>query len=1479
MEGRGRLRSFVADVVDVVGTRKRRAWMGPTRAHVELRDLSSDELGRFALRLRESAGKLADVKWIEVNPHLRRAVIEVERDTLDLEALVRLVETAETAAGVERAGFSETATEHPSDEEPLKRLGVGAALDVLGFAVGAALRVSPFKPSGVAASASAIAAVVRAAPRLRQGLDQALGPRRADLALGSVVSLAQGVAQRPVASLVDLTHKAALLREARARRQIWEAREPELCSTPYEHDLGRARVDARPVPLPRGPIEEYADRAWIVSLGGFAVSFLTTRSVQHAVAALFGALPKPARLGRDVFASELGRALAERRAMVADPDVLRRLDRIDCLVIQGDLVARDRFELGVVEVSDGVNVREARRNVLELFDPEHPVSLVRRGDLVLGPPGLVHAKLGRQLEARAEELAKRGALVLTLAKHNEALAIAELGMIPQTGIEELVAAAHEAQMRVVVASNDDSVLQGLSFDDAIPFGDGLPSGIRRLQREGRSVMLVATGRAVGLGGADCTVGLVRAGEPPPWGAHIICGDDLSDVRFILSACVAAHKVAKQSVNVALGAAAVGALVSAGGVASMSTRRVFTIVNSASLIAMANGVRSSAALARRALPPPRDRTPWHALDADGVLKKLGTSPDGLSRADAASRRRPVPGEKPALLELSEAVTDELFNPLAPLLAAGAGLSAVVGSVADAGMVGGVVVLNALVGGVQRFRAERAIRRLATDTNRRARVRRNGETREIDASDLVRGDLILLAPGEVVPADCRLIHAESLEVDASSLTGESLPVKKAARPNFEIAVADRTSMLFEGTSVAAGRASAVVVATGDETEARRGATATRRDVSTSGVEQRLRSLINLTGPVALGAGAALITTGALRGRRLKDVVSSGVSLAVASVPEGLPLLATAAQLAAAERLSKRGALVRNARNIEALGRVDVLCVDKTGTVTEGRIELRAVSDGNQSESVSELSRERERVLSAGLRATPEADASSAGFDPLDAALCRAALLRGLGADHGAPGWRRTSELPFEAGRGYHAVLGASGQEQWLSVKGAPEVILPQCTRIARDDTRVPLDQVSLAGLGAQASELARDGLRVIAVAERIVSGDDRLDPARLVGLSFVGFLAFSDPVRPSARAALEQLRVAGVDTVMITGDHPSTAEAVARELDLLRGRRVLTGAELADMAEDELDLVIGRVGVFARITPSQKVRVVRALQRVGHCVAMVGDGSNDAPAIRLANVGIAMGERSTSAARGAADVVITDERIETIVDAIVEGRAMWASVRDAVAILVGGNLGEIGFTVAAGLIDGRSPLNARQLLLVNLLTDVAPAMAIALRPPTESTLKALAKEGPDASLGEALSREIASRALVTAAGAGAAFLVGRLTASRERAATTGLVALVGTQLGQTLASGGYSAPVVLTSVASSALLASVIQTPGVSHFFGCRPLGPVGWATAVGASVLATGASVAYPGAVEAIARRLKLVQMMPNGGSSEIRGVKRRELPD
>lgn len=1452
------LRSAISRIGGLFKARSRRVHVGSRRAHVEFRELDDSEVEVFASALQRLCEGLRYLQWVEVNVHTHRVVFAYEQNAFGADDLIELVARAERLSGLGSGRFREHKP-HPVDEELALRRLVELCFDAASFAAGVGLTVSPIPALPFSSNLSALLSILRGSPRLRSGIEERLGVERAEFVLNLVNSLVQVAAQRPSTSLVEGTHKWALLREVQASRAAWARREQEFYSHGGSPRVGFAQKEKRPAPFPMGPIEQYGEKAWAVSLSGFALSFLTTRSIQRATAALFGGLPGPARLGRDVFAAEVSRGLAQKGILTLVPDALRALDRINCLVIQGDLLVRDQFVVSGVRCEDPDEIDDARDRVRRMFDADHPLAEHEEALWRLRPWGKSDANADVGLLHFATERQARGGLLLSLERAGRVVAIVEIDIIPRTGVDEVITAAHEAQMRVVIASSDESVLERFNADDVIAPSEGLRAGIRRLQRDGLGVALVATGASPGFAFCDLGIGLCRTGEPTPWGAELLCREDLADVQHVIRAVQVARSVSRQAVNIALGAASLGALVSAGGLLRLTTQRVLFVVNAASMVSIANGYRAGIKVRRLSLPEPRDPTPWHALTPEGVLSRLGTARDGLGTAVLARRavRTPVAGTR--LAQFTEAVGDELFNPLAPLLAAGAGLSAVVGSTADAAVVAGVVVLNAVIGGAQRYRVERKIRDLARMQRRVARVRREGVEHTVDSEDLMVGDVLVLGPGDIVPADCRLIEAVSLEVDASTLTGESLPVRKFARASFEAQIADRDSMLFDGTAIAAGYAEAVVVAVGEGTEARRGTKVARQSAASGGVEQRLRSLMDLTGPVALAAGIGVVGGGLLRGRPMDELVGSGVSLAVASVPEGLPLLATAAQLAAAQRLATRGALVRNGRSIEALGRVNVICLDKTGTLTEGKIRLKGISDGDELEPVENVSRNRRRVLAAALRASPERGAF-AEHDPTDEALFLGGRAVALNDEYGVRRFQRMAELSYESGRSYHATLAqcegfvdawGRGEEesppsirvrQLLSIKGAPEVVVPLCTKWRREDSEVELTEESRFKLAVQVSRLGRQGLRVLAVGEREISGLQSLDEADVKGFVLLGFAVFTDPIRDTAKAALSGLSRAGVRPIMVTGDHPSTAEAIASELGLLGGppevRTVIAGAQLADLDDVELEQRLADVAVFARVTPAQKVRIVRALQRSGRVVAMVGDGANDAPAIRLAEVGVAIGEQSTAAARAAADIVLTDGRIETLVEAIAEGRAMWASVRDAVSILIGGNLGEIGFTTLVGLLSGRPPLNARQLLLVNLLTDVAPAMAIALRPPSASTLENLANEGPDAALGHPLNREIALRAALTAMGAGSAWTMARVTGSTARARTVALAALVGTQLGQTLRSGRDSRMVQATGIGSAVVLAAIIQTPGLSHFFGCRPLGPLAWSTAFGASVFAT-----------------------------------------
>ncbi|EFL20695.1 E1-E2 family cation-transporting ATPase [Streptomyces himastatinicus ATCC 53653] len=466
-------------------------------------------------------------------------------------------------------------------------------------------------------------------------------------------------------------------------------------------------------------------------------------------------------------------------------------------------------------------------------------------------------------------------------------------------------------------------------------------------------------------------------------------------------------------------------------------------------------------------------------------------------------------------------------------------------------------------------------------------------------------------------------------------------------------------------------------------------------------------------------------------------------------------------------------------------------------------------------------------------------------------------------GDDAWRPVSELLFEASRGFSACLGTESGRPRLAVKGAPEIVLDRCASALGPAAGgpVPLTPERRRSTERLLYSLASDGLRVLAVAESLPEAAEVPDapdtPGAALnelarGLTLLGFIAIADTTRPGAAETVKRLTDAGVSIAMITGDHPTTAAAIARELGIADSGPVLTGTELDTLPEKERVERISRTTVFARVSPEHKVRIVQALRQAGRVVAMTGDGVNDAAAIRLADVGIGLSAHGSTSARAAADLVLTDPDPTRILDALREGRALWRSVRDAVAILVGGNAGEVAFTVLGAAVAGRAPLGTRQLLLVNLLTDMLPALAVALARAREDT----AGEGPTgedplaggpspALLGSDLGRILAVRGTATALGAAAAWSCGRMTGRARRASTMGLAALVGTQLGQTFITDWHSPLVLVTGVASAAVLFAVIETPGISHFFGCTPLGPVAWTVVGVCSAGATLGAAAAP----------------------------------
>ncbi|MCL7459254.1 HAD-IC family P-type ATPase [Micromonospora sp. MSM11] len=1440
--------AVAARLARVAGLSRRRVWSRPGRHHIEVLGVCQDGGDVLARQVEAALERMPGVEWARVNAPSGRVVVAVGTPEPALRDLIATV--ARTERTCPHEPDPEIPPPHPPEEGPRtpRTLG-GLASDALGLTLSAATRILPFTP--VPGEVAGLLGAVDLHPRLHALADRGLrADPRADLLFPLAEAVVQGLTGSWTGLVLDGAHRVVQWGEARAQLRAWAQAEPRLTGHPERAAAPAPKIE-RPRPKPDGPVEKYVSRT--LDAGAVAAAAATPVVGGKRAAALgLSTLPKAPGSGREGYAARLGLILARRGVIAMDRSVLRELDRIDTVLLDAAVLGSDRGALADLAPLAGADTGRVAARAFALFDPAAPREPRHADGWRLGPLDALDVEdPGDTTDSR--RLRDAGGLLLGLADGGTLAAVLRVEPEPAPGVDALPAAARQAGLRLVVAGDDE---QRYGFADAhLPGRDRLAESVRDLQRDGAMVMVVSADRAA-LGAADCGLGLSGPEELPPWGAHLLVGTDLRVAALLIEAAGVARRMARQNIGLAMAGTGLGALNALTAPRERLPGRALVAVNGAAALAFAHGVLRAHRLPDRTDGPTPTVTAWHLMPSPTVLDHLDTGPDGLTTAEAERRRSEESVRPDGPTGLLRAFVDELANPLTPVLAAGAVLSATFGSPVDAALVGGVVGGSALLGAVHQHNTERSLTELLSRSAVTARVRRDGTERTLPAEELVPGDVVLLESGDAVPADCRVLESAGLEMDESSLTGESLPVAKTDQPVVAAAVADRRSMLYEGTSVAAGNGTAVVVATGADTEAGRSLAMARQAPPSSGVEARLGRLTRAAIPLAAGSAVAVAGAGLLRGVPLAQTAATAANLAVASVPEGLPFLVSAAQLAAARRLAEHGALVRNPRTIEALGRVDVLCFDKTGTLTEGQLLLAGVGDDGRYAPVDRLDDALRDTLAAALRATPGADEPHDLAQQTDRAVRSGAQAADVTEQTGAGGWEPVDGLPFEPSRGYHATVGRAGDRLLLSVKGAPESVLPRCSaRRTPGGEDEPLDDEGRAGLHAMLADRAGAGHRILAVAECPVSSPDVTD-GQVRDLTFVGFLALADGVRESAAPAVRRIRQAGVHTIMITGDHPATAEAIAATISDHEEQRVVTAAELDQLDDEALGTRLAATDVVARCTPAHKVRIIQALQSCGRTVAMTGDGANDAAAIRLADVGIALGQRGTPAARAAADLVVTDDRLETIIATLVEGRAMWSSVRHALSILVGGNLGEIAFSVLTAAATGRSALTGRQLLLVNLLTDLAPALAIAIRPPAADHADGLLREGPDTSLGEPMTREIGLRAAATTLGATAGWTLARYTGRRRRAGTVALVSLVGTQLGQTVLAGGTSPAVLASTAASLGALVVVVQTPGVSHFFGCTPLGPVGWTIATGSALGATFANGALT----------RLVERLPGSGS-------------
>lgn len=627
---------------------------------------------------------------------------------------------------------------------------------------------------------------------------------------------------------------------------------------------------------------------------------------------------------------------------------------------------------------------------------------------------------------------------------------------------------------------------------------------------------------------------------------------------------------------------------------------------------------------------------------------------------------------------------------------------------------IVILNAVMGVYQEGKAEKALESLKNMSAPHARVVRNGKEEIIDAADLVPGDIIKLEAGDFVPADARLLHSVSLKSEESALTGESVPSEKdaEAKVNEKAPIGDRSNMVFSGCSITYGTALAVVTATGMNTEMGKIANLLDNEESTqTPLQQKLAQLGKYLGIMALVACAIIFIVGLVNGIPVLEIFMTAVSLAVSAIPEGLPAIVTIVLSIGVQRMVKKNALIRKLPAVETLGGASVICSDKTGTLTQNRMTLtKAYAEGYSApENISNSNTENIKQLlmygtlcSDGSVIFNESEEQHIG-DPTETAIVLAAHKNGMSKDDLNKKYPRLAEIPFDSDRKLMTTINRIDGKNIVIVKGAFDIMASRCITGDLENARKITDAMS------------EDALRVLAIAYKEIDTVPAEPTSQELenGLTFMGLVGMIDPPRPEAKDAVAVCRCAGIKPVMITGDHVVTASAIARELGILEnGDRAITGAELDAMTDDEFDSVIENISVYARVSPENKIRIVKAWQRKGQVVSMTGDGVNDAPALKAADIGCAMGITGTDVAKGAADMTLTDDNFATIVDAVKEGRGIYANIKKVVGFLLGTNIGEVFTVFASMLLWHKTPLLSMQLLWINLVTDSLPAIALGM-----------------------------------------------------------------------------------------------------------------------------------------------------------------------
>ena len=726
--------------------------------------------------------------------------------------------------------------------------------------------------------------------------------------------------------------------------------------------------------------------------------------------------------------------------------------------------------------------------------------------------------------------------------------------------------------------------------------------------------------------------------------------------------------------------------------------------------------------------------WQTLEKNDVIRRLNTKErEGLTEEEVKIRQEKY-GENKLKDKKKESIIIKFikqFNDFMIItLIIASIISAVISKMqgendyVDSIIIIGIVIFNALMGVIQEAKAEKSIEALKQMTPQITKVIRNGKTTEINAEDLVKGDIVILETGNFIPADCRIIESHNLKIEESSLTGEAEPSLKEANIicKKDIPLGDMKNMAFMASTVVNGTGKAIVTETGMETKVGQIANMIIEDEAPeTPLQKKLGEVGKILGIACLAICIIIFIIGLIKKIEPIEMFMTAVGLAVAAIPEGLPAIVTIMLSIGVTKMAKRNSIIRKLPAVETLGSSNVICSDKTGTLTQNKMKVVEVKSKNPKFIITMA------TLCTDCEITVENNQEKVIGEPTEKAIVEEGLHIGCNKKETEKIFQRINEIPFDSNRKMMTTIHRIGSKYRIICKGAPDVLLDKCTKEVLeigDSQDIKVKTLDKLKIKNENEQMAHKALRVIAVAFKDVTElPSKIDSSTIENnLTFVGLIGMIDPPREGVKEAVKTCKTAGIKTVMITGDHLETAKAIAKDLGILNnGEKAITGQELDKMTQEQLEKNIKEYSVFARVTPEHKVRIVKAWQRNGAVVAMTGDGVNDSPALKNANIGIAMGRNGTDVAKNAADIILTDDNFVTIVEAVKQGRNIYDNIKKAVHFLLSTNIGEI-VTIFVGLILGlKSPLLAIQLLWINLVTDSLPAIALGLEKPEKDIMQ--------------------------------------------------------------------------------------------------------------------------------------------------------------